>query len=138
MEALCVNTGGITFIGKGGTNHWVVMDGPPIFKGYEAGTHPFELVFIGLGGCTGMDVVSLLQKKRIKYERFEIKLKVERASEHPKVAERIELEYLFYGKGIDPKQVEEAIRLSQEKYCSVSAMLRKAAPMNWSYKIIDS
>ena len=138
MEALCINTGGVVFLGKAGSNHWVPMDGPPIFKGYEAGTHPFELVFIGLGGCTGMDVVTLLAKKKVKYDRFEIKINVERATEHPKVATRIDLEYLFYGKGINSKEVEESIRLSQDKYCSVSAMLKKVAPINWTYKIIES
>jgi len=137
MEALCINTGGVVFLGKAGSNHWVPMDGPPIFKGYEAGTHPFELVFIGLGGCTGMDVVTLLTKKKVKYDRFEIKINVERAGEHPKVATKIGLEYLFYGKGINPKDVEDSIRLSQDKYCSVSAMLKKVAPINWTYKIIE-
>ena len=138
MEALCLNTGGITFIGKGTSNHWVVMDGSPLFKGYEAGTHPIELVLIGLGGCTGMDVVSLLQKKKVKYDRFEIQLKADRAKEHPKVITRVDLEYILYGKGINPKDVEEAIGLSQTKYCSVSAMLKKVAPLNWTYKIVDS
>ena len=138
MEALCVNAGGLVFIGKAGSNHWVPMDGSPLFKGYEAGTHPFELVFIGLGGCTGMDVVSLLAKKKIKYDRFEIKINVERATEHPKVATKIDLEYLFYGKGISSSEVEEAIKLSQDRYCSVSAMLKKVAPLNWTYKIMES
>jgi putative redox protein len=138
MEVLCINNGGVVFMGKGGSNHWVPMDGPPIFKGYEAGTHPFELVFIGLGGCTGMDIVTLLQKKKVKYDRFEIKINVERATEHPKVATKIDLEYLFYGKGINSKDVEETIKLSQDRYCSVSAMLKKVTPLSWTYKIIES
>ncbi len=138
MEVLCINSAGLVFIGKGQSNHWVPMDGSPLFKGYEAGTHPFELVFIGLGGCTGMDVVSLLGKKKVKYDRLEIKINVDRATEHPKVAKRIDLEYLFYGKGINSADVEEAIKLSQEKYCSVSAMLKKVVPLSWTYKIIES
>ncbi len=138
MEALCVNTDGLVFIGKAGSNHWVPMDGPSMFKGYEAGTHPFELVFIGLGGCTGMDVVTLLAKKKVKYDRFEIKIRVERATEHPKVATKIHLEYLFHGKGINPAEVENAIRLSQDIYCPVCAMLKKVAPVNWTYKIMES
>lgn len=84
-----------------------------------------------------MDVVTLLQKKKVKYDRFEIKIKVERATEHPKVATKIDLEYSFYGKEINAKDVEEAIQLSQTKYCAVSAMLKKVAPVNWTYKIIE-
>lgn len=137
MEALCFNTGGITFLGKGDSNHWVPMDGAPIFKGYEAGTHPIELLLIGLGGCTGMDVVTLLQKRKVRYDRFEIQLKADRATEHPKVITKIEMEYIFYGKEISSKDVEEAITLSQTKYCSVSAMLKKAAPLTWRFKIIE-
>lgn len=139
MEALCLNVAGnLTFVGKGNSNHWIAMDGSPTFKGFEAGSHPLELLLIGLGGCTGMDVVSLLQKKRIKYDRFEIHLKADRAADHPKVLTKIDLEYVIYGKGIDSKAVEESIQLSQDKYCSVSAMIKKAAPLGWTYRIVES
>ncbi|MCI0531905.1 MAG: OsmC family protein [candidate division Zixibacteria bacterium] len=138
MEALCINVSGIVFIGKADSNHWVTMDGAPEFRGYKAGTSPAELVLIGLGGCTGMDVASILQKRRIKYDRFEIKLKADRAVEHPKLFTNFELEYLIYGHGISQSAVEEAINLSQEKYCSVSATLKKAAPVKWTCKIIEN
>ncbi|CUS88185.1 putative redox protein [Candidatus Kryptobacter tengchongensis] len=129
---------GMTFIGKGESNHWVVMDGAETVGGSDAGTRPMELVLIALGGCTGMDVVSILRKKRVKFDKFEMKISGERAEEHPKVYTKIDIEYIIYGKEINPKDVEHAIELSQSKYCSVSAMLKKSgAQVNYSYKIIQ-
>lgn len=129
---------GMTFIGKGESNHWVVMDGAETVGGSDAGTRPMELVLIALGGCTGMDVVSILRKKRVKFDKFEMKISGERAEEHPKVYTKIDIEYIIYGKEINPKDVEHAIELSQSKYCSVSAMLKKSgAQVNYFYKIIQ-
>ncbi len=128
---------GMTFIGKGDSNHWVVMDGAETVGGSDAGTRPMELLLVSLGGCTGMDVVSILRKKRVKFDRFEIKITGERAEEHPKVYTKVDIEYLIYGKDIREKDVEQAIELSQSKYCSVSAILRKSgAEVNYTYKII--
>ncbi len=128
---------GMTFIGKGDSNHWVVMDGAETVGGSNAGTRPMELVLVALGGCTGMDVVSILRKKRVKFDKFEIKITGERAEEHPKVYTKVDIEYTIYGKDIKEKDVEQAIELSQSKYCSVSAILKKSgAELNYTYKII--
>ncbi len=128
---------GMAFIGRGDSNHWVVMDGAETVGGSGAGTRPMELVLIALGGCTGMDVVSILRKKRVKFDKFEMKISGERAEEHPKVYTKVNIEYLIYGKDIREKDVERAIELSQTKYCSVSAILKKSgAEVNYTYKII--
>ncbi len=128
---------GMTFIGKGDSNHWVVIDGAETVGGSNAGTRPMELVLVALGGCTGMDVVSILRKKRVKFDKFEIKITGERAEEHPKVYTKVDIEYTIYGKDIKEKDVEQAIELSQSKYCSVSAILKKSgAELNYTYKII--
>lgn len=129
---------GMTFIGKGESNHWVVMDSAETVGGSNAGTRPMELVLIALGGCTGMDVVSILKKKRVKFDKFEIKINGERAEEHPKIYTKVAIEYIIYGKEINPRDVEHAIELSQNKYCSVSAILKKSgAEVNYIYKIIQ-
>lgn len=130
---------GMTFIGKGDSNHWIVMDGSETVGGNDAGTRPMELLLIALGGCTGMDVVSILRKKKVKFDKFEIKITGERAGEHPKVYTRVNVEYLIYGKDIREKDVEQAIELSQTKYCSVSAILKKSgAEVNYTYKIFTT
>jgi len=126
---------GIALAGKGDSKHWVVMDGPEKFSGLEAGSRPMELFLISLAGCTGMDVVSLLEKMRVKLEDFKMEAEAERAETHPKVFTKIRIEYLFFGKDIDPEKVEKAIDLSQNKYCSASAMLKKVVDITTSYKI---
>lgn len=126
---------GLALAGKGESKHWVVMDGPEKFSGLEAGSRPMEVFLISLAGCTGMDVVSLLEKMRVKLDDFKMEVEAERAETHPKVFTKIHIEYLFFGKDIDPEKVEKAIDLSQNKYCSASAMLKKAVDITTSYKI---
>lgn len=126
---------GITFAGKTDSNHWVVMDGPEEFGGSNAGIRPKELLLISLGGCTGSDVVSILQKKRVDIKDFEINITSEVADEHPQIYTKIHIEYVFYGKDLNVKDIERAIELSQTKYCSVTKMLEKSAEVTHSYLI---
>jgi putative redox protein len=126
---------GLSFIGKSDSNHWLVMDGPPELRGAGAAPRPVELLLIGLAGCTGMDAVSILLKKRAPLESFWLEADASRAEEHPKVFTAIRLTYHFEGEGLKEKDIEEAIRLSQEKYCSASAMLRKVCDVTYDYKI---
>lgn len=126
---------GISFVGKGDTNHWVPMDGPSKFGGSEAGSRPKELLLIALGGCTGSDVVSILQKKRVSFDSLDINVEAEVSDEIPKVFTKIHVEYVFYGKNVHTQDVERAIELSQEKYCPISNMLSKSCPITHSYLI---
>ncbi len=126
---------GITFVGKTDSNHWVTMDGPEDFGGSNAGIRPKELILLGLAGCTGSDVVSILSKKKVKMENYEMNLTAEVAETHPQVFTKIHIEYVFYGSEINPKDVERAIELSQTKYCSVTAMLQKSVEITHSYRI---
>lgn len=125
---------GITFAGKTDSNHWITMDGPEEFGGSNAGIRPKELLLLGLAGCTASDVVSILKKKRLNLEDFEINISAEVSNEHPQVFTSIQLEYVIYG-NIQCSDVERAIELSQTKYCSVTAMLEKAVPITHSYRI---
>ena len=127
---------GITFAGKTDSNHWVPIDGPETFGGSDAGIRPKELLLLSLAGCTGSDVISILQKKRAKIDDFEINITAEMTEEHPKVYSKIDLEYVFYGDDVDTKAVERAIELSQTKYCGVTAMLEKALTINHTYRIV--
>ncbi len=129
---------GITFVGKSDSNHWITMDGPEDFGGSNSGVRPKELLLIGLGGCTGSDVISILSKKKIKVDGFEMNITSEVSDEHPQIFTKINIEFLFFGKNIPSDAVERAIELSQTKYCSVTKMLEKAAEITHSYKIIEN
>lgn len=137
MKAIVKQVKGCSFIGKADSNHWVAIDTPKESCGMDAACTPMELVLLALGGCTGSDVVSILDKKKVPLEGFEINIEADRSDSYPKVFTKINLEYVFYGQNIDTKHVERAIALSQEKYCSVSAMLKSSVSIISSYKILN-
>lgn len=137
MKAIIKQVKGCSFVGKADSNHWVSIDTPKETCGSDAASSPMELVLLALGSCSGADVVSILEKKKVPLKGFEINIDAERAESYPMVFTKINLEYVFYGQNIDPKHVERAISLSQEKYCSVSAMLKPSVTITSSYKIID-
>ena len=121
----------LCFEGTGSAGHRVSMDGDG-----RTGNSPSELVLIALCGCTGYDVVNILQKKREPFTSVEVSVEAEKAEESPRVYTTIKVLYRVRGK-VSHKAVEDAVRLSEEKYCSVSAMLRKTAKI--SYRIeLDS
>jgi putative redox protein len=129
---------GVTFAGKADSNHWVMMDGPATVGGSDAGSRPKELLLLALGGCTGSDVASILQKKRAPVRGFEIHLTAHTAEQHPQVFTDIHIEYVVFGDGINREDVERAIELSTTKYCAVSAMLHKSVALTHSFRIEPS
>jgi putative redox protein len=129
---------GTTLIAKGDSNHWVTMDGGPNTEGSEAGATPKELLLFALGGCTAMDVIPILKKKRVPVASVEISITGNAREEHPQVFTDIHVEYTIYGENINPADVERAIELSTTKYCSVSAMIGKATTLTHSYLIKPS
>ncbi|UCG44466.1 MAG: OsmC family protein [candidate division WOR-3 bacterium] len=124
------------FEGSGWSGIEVRMDAASEFGGHETAPRPLELLLVGLAGCTGMDVVSLLGKMRVDFTGLVLEIEAEKSAEHPRVFTEINLDYIVTGRRIDGDKVKRAIELSQDKYCSVSAMLRKACPVNWSYRIV--
>lgn len=136
-QAYIKQINGITFAGKTDSNHWITMDGPKEFGGSDAGIRPKELLLLGLGGCTGSDVASILQKKRIKLNSFEINISADMTEDHPSVFTKMNIEYVFRGKDIKEADVERAIDLSMTKYCGVTAMFQKSMEITHSYKIIS-
>jgi len=127
--------GGVTFTAKGDSGHWVSMDGPEDLGGSNAASRPKELLLFALGGCTGSDVAVILRKKRVPLQGFEMQIKATQTEEHPQVYTDIHVEYIFYGTGVNPADVERAIELSTTKYCPVSAMLKASVNLTHSYRI---
>ena len=122
---------GSTFIAKGDSNHWVVIDSAKQFGGSEAASKPMELVLIALGSCTAMDVESLINKMRTPADEFHLHVQAEQRDEHPKIFTKIHLTFIFKGENLNKANIEKAVKLSHDKYCSVSAMLSKSATISY-------
>jgi putative redox protein len=129
---------GLQFVGESGTGHAIVMDGDKEVGGNNTGIRPMELLLIGLGGCSGMDVASILQKKKQQVADIEINIKGQKADTYPKKFTDIEIEFIVSGKDITEDAVKRAVDLSMEKYCSVKATLEGVAKINFSYKIVNT
>jgi putative redox protein len=129
MEAKVVWKGRMSFSGSSESGYWVPLGTSPAVGGEDDGFRPMELIAIGLAGCTGMDVISILEKKKQNVKNFEVQIHAEKASEHPKVFTSIEIEYIVQGTDIDRTAVERAVELSETKYCPAQAMLGKAIPI---------
>ncbi len=125
----------LKFEGLTPSNHVVKMDTKPEEGKESLGPTPMELLLVALGGCTAMDVISILQKMREDVRDFRIEIEGERAPEHPKYYTKIHLKYIVVGKNIKEENVKKAIELSQEKYCSVSANLKGKSEVSFSYEI---
>jgi putative redox protein len=129
--AIATWDGNLCFNTTCGSGHTVRMDG----KGNITGFSPMELILVGLAGCTGMDVIDILRKKRQDVANLVVNVRGTQSDEHPKVYTHIEIEYVVSGRDIDPHAVDRAISLSQTKYCPASAMLGKGATIQCSYRI---
>lgn len=128
----------VTFIGESGSGHAVVIDGPPDLGGRNLGIRPMELLLQGLGGCTAFDVMLILKKARQNVTDCVVEIDAERAETEPKVFTRIHVHFIVSGKDLNEKQVERAIKLSAEKYCSASIMLGKVAEITHDYEIHEA
>jgi putative redox protein len=122
------------FIGRNATGGIVQMGN----LDEKPGVSPMELILIGLAGCTGVDIADILLKKREKLTALKVIVRGNRAEDFPKIYKEIEVTYLIWGDGIKTKSVDQAVKLSEGKYCSVSLMLRPVANISCSYKIFDT
>ena len=123
--------GGLNFIGENAEGNTVQMSP----SSEEPGIGPMQLVLVGLAGCTGIDIVNILKKKKLSLTDFKVHVRGKRAESPPKVYTDIEVEFLLWGDNLKVKDVEQAIELSEQKYCSVSIMVGKTAKIKSSYKI---
>lgn len=128
---------GVSFVGESQSGHALVMDGAVEAGGRNIGLRPMELLLIGMGGCSSFDVVTILKKARQPITDCVAELSAERADDIPKVFTKIHVHYVVTGKNLNPAQVERAIKLSMEKYCSASLMLGKTAEITHDFEIVE-
>jgi len=128
---------GLAFEGIGGSGFTVSLD-TLAEEGGGTGFSPMELLLVSLAGCTAMDVISILKKKRQDVTGFEVRAHGLRADDHPKIYTDITLEYVVRGHGVDPKAIERAIELSETKYCSVAGMLKRVASITTTYRVEEA
>jgi len=128
---------GVSFVGETGSGHAVVIDGAPENGGRNLGMRPMEMVLTGAAACTAFDVVLILKKGRQPVADCVVTAEAERAAEEPRVFTRIHLVYAVAGRGLDARQVERAVKLSKEKYCSATIMLAKSAEITYEIAITE-
>ncbi|MGB9130361.1 MAG: OsmC family protein [Thiobacillus sp.] len=128
---------GVSFVGQSESGHSVVMDGAPESGGKNLGVRPMEMLLMGLGGCSAFDIVMILRKGRQQVTDCVAYLSAERADSDPKVFTQIHVHFTVTGKGLDPKRVEQAVKLSAEKYCSASIMLGKTAEITHDFEVVE-
>jgi putative redox protein len=126
---------GLAFMGETESGHAVVMDGPPDIGGRNLGPRPMEMLLLGTGACSSVDVVSILKKSRQDVTDCWVELDADRATTEPKVFTKIHMHFVVVGKGLKPEVVERAVKLSAEKYCSASIMLGKSAEVSHDFEV---
>ena len=127
----------VSFVAESGSGHAMVVDGAPEAGGRNLGMRPMEMVLAGVAACTAFDVVWILKRARQPVSDCVVDADAERAPVEPKVFTRIHLTYAVAGRGLDPHQVERAVRLSKEKYCSATIMLAHAVEITYDLRIVE-
>ena len=128
---------GSRFVGESHSGHAVVMQGLPDEGEPSVGIRPMEMLLLGMGGCTAIDVVSILQKAREAVTGVVVEIEGERADTVPKVYKRIHAHYVVHGRGLKPAAVERAVKLSSEKYCSATLMLAATATVTHDFEVVE-
>ena len=130
--------GGLAMEASADSGHTVVMDASEEVGGHNTGLRPMEMVLLGVGGCTSIDVITILQKMRQDVTGCDVVLEAERADDIPKVFTKIHVHFIVSGRGLDAERVGHAIELSQEKYCSASIMVGKTAEITHDFEIVEA
>jgi putative redox protein len=128
---------GMAFQATTGSEHLLIMDAAPDVGGVDAGARPMEMLLVGLGGCTDMDVVSILRKMRQDVSGYQIRLRGPRATEYPRIFTSITVEHVVRGRALSLEAVKRAVELSATRYCSAAAMLGRVAHIEETYRIVD-
>lgn len=134
-EAVVTWSGGMAFTGRTGSGHDVIMDARTDVGGENKGPRPTELLLAALGGCTGMDVVSVLRKMRVEFDKLEMAIEAEEGTEHPKSFTTFRMVYRLWGANVPEDKYRRAVELSQTTYCSVSALYKKGAPVTYRLEL---
>lgn len=128
---------GMMMLGESASGHVLIMDGPEDLGGKNLGVRPMEMLLLGMGGCTTVDVISTLKKMREAVSDCRVEISAERADEHPKVFTKIHLHFVIKGDNLNEKKVAKAVSLSADKYCSASIMLGKMATITHDFTTHD-
>lgn len=128
---------GMLMVAEGGSGHTITMDGAPDVGGRNLASRPMEIMLMGMGGCTAIDVVSMLKKQRQDIEGVEVSLVAERAEDHPKVFTSVKVVYTVRGRNLNKALVERAVSLSDEKYCSATAIIKKSANVTHEVVLVE-
>ena len=137
MEGTVELLAGMTFRARSGSGHAITLDAAPEVGGGDHGARPMELLLLGLGGCTAMDVISILRKMGQDVTGYSVRVRGERVTTHPQVFRRISVEHVVTGRDVSPHAVHRAVELSATRYCSAAAMLREVAEIAEGYRVID-
>lgn len=137
MKTCITWKGNVSFLAESGSGHSVLMDGAPEAGGQNLGPRPMEMLLMGLGGCTAFDVVMILKKARQDITDCVVEIVAQRATIDPKVFTHIHLHFIITGHNVRTQQVERAIHLSAEKYCSASMMLKQTVDITHDFEIIN-
>jgi putative redox protein len=129
---------GVAFQGTSSNGLAVPLDASPEAGGAGEGLRPVELLLLGLGGCTGIDVLEILRKMRQDVTGYEVRVRGARRAEHPRIFTHITVEHIVRGRAVKPGAVRRAVELSATRYCSVSGLLRRAASLEERYRIVDA
>lgn len=138
MEVRVKWVDGMMFLGESESGHAVVLDGPPEIGGKNIGVRPMEMLLIGMGGCTSIDVMQILQKGRQNITDCVAEITAERVDTIPKVFSKIHVHFVITGKDLKEAVVARAVKLSAEKYCSASIMLEKAVEISHDFEIVEA
>ncbi|OJX47334.1 MAG: osmotically inducible protein OsmC [Chloroflexi bacterium 44-23] len=138
MDAKVTWSHGLSFLGTADSGFEVPLGVIKDQGGDDDGFRPMELLLIGLAGCTAMDAISIMQKKKQEVSSFEVRVHADRAEQHPKVFTHIVIEYLFTGHNLDRTAAERSVQLSAERYCPAQAMLKQAVPIEMVITLIDA
>jgi len=129
---------GVSFLAESGSGHAIAIDGAPEHGGRNLGARPMELVLMGAASCTAFDVVTILRKARQPIADCAVEAEAQRAATDPKVFTKVHFRYAIAGRGLDRHQVERAVKLSKDKYCSATLMLAKTAEITYEIAIVEA
>lgn len=138
MTARALLGTGMRFEAEAGSGHHITLDAAEHGGGHNTGFRPMEMLLVGLAGCTGMDVISILRKKRQDITAYEVQVTGRRAEDHPMVFVEITVEHIVTGRHIQPEAVARAIELSETRYCGAGAMLGKVAHLTHTYRLVEA
>lgn len=138
MSARACLVEGMRFEAQAGSGHGLTLDAARADGGQNTGFRPLELLLVGLAGCTGMDVISILRKKRQEVTAYEVQVQGIRAEEYPMIFVDITVEHIVTGRHLQQQAVARAIELSEKRYCGAGAMLGKVAHLTHTFRIVEA